>query len=606
MQHRVHQRADFRKSLLSSVGSRIHVYMDVSKAPYQHASPWDTPFEPVTLPDLFARTTERKPEAPLVDFLGRVYSYRALYEEARRFAAGLQDLGIARGDRVGLFLPNVPIYVSAYYGAMMAGAVVVNFSPLYTVEELRQQVEDSGTRLLVTIDAASLLPAALAVLENSSLETLVVGRLGAMLSPLKRLALKLLGRKSISPIPARPDVREWAGVVPRREPAPLALSPADLALLQYTGGTTGRPKGAMLTHANLAINAMQVDAIDPYDRNEPDMIMGALPLFHVFANTCVLNRTVAKGGCIAMVPRFEAKQVLRTLERTRATAFPGVPTMFQALLDDPRIGRTDFSSLRVAISGGAPLPAPVREKFEAATGARLVEGYGLTESAGVVSTNPYTGLRKSGTIGQVIPQTRIMLLDKEDPTRPAPEGEPGELVVAGPQIMQGYWNRPDAAKSAFADIDGTRWLRTGDVAEIDEDGFIAIVDRIKDMIAVGGFKVFPSQVEAVLLEHAAIREVLVIGVPDAYRGETPRAYVTLAEDADATAEELRTWLNARVGKHERVSGVVIRDELPKTMIGKLDRKALRAEVIGGEAGVGEGIGPEADDPSFVAPAKAGA
>ena len=553
--------------------------MDVSKAPYQHAVPWDTAFEPVPLPELFAHSAQRKPEAPLVDFLGRTFSYRDLFSEARRFAAGLQELGIARGDRVGLFLPNVPIYVSAYYGAMMAGAVVVNFSPLYTVDELTQQVEDSGTRLLVTIDAASLLPTALKVLEASPLETLVVQRLGAMLSPLKRVALKLLGRKSIAAIPGRPDVREWADILADREPAPVATSPADLALLQYTGGTTGRPKGAMLTHANLSVNAMQVDAIDPFDRDEPDVIMGALPLFHVFANTCVLNRTVAKGGCIAMVPRFEPKQVLATLARTRATAFPGVPTMYQALLDHPDIAKTDFSALRIAISGGAPLPAPVREKFEAATGARLVEGYGLTESAGVVSTNPYQGLRKPGTIGQVIPQTRVMLLDKEDPTRPAPEGQPGELVIAGPQVMQGYWNRPDAAAHAFARIGDTFWLRTGDVAEIDDDGFITIVDRIKDMIAVGGFKVFPSQVENVLLEHPSVKEALVIGVPDDYLGETPRAYVTLQDDAAAEADDLRAWLNARVGKHERLSGVVIRDELPKTMIGKLDRKALRLEVM---------------------------
>ncbi|AKM08265.1 long-chain-fatty-acid--CoA ligase [Pelagerythrobacter marensis] len=555
--------------------------MDVSKTSYQHAAPWDTRFEPVTLPDLFARSANRHPDAPLVDFLGRSFSYRELHDEARRFAAGLQAMGVDRGDRIGLFLPNVPIYVAAYYGAMMAGAVVVNFSPLYTVDELAQQVEDSGTRLLVTIDAASLLPTALKVLDASPLQTLVVGRLGAMLSWPKRIALKLLGRKSIASIPGQPDVFEWADVAAAAsgEPAAVSIMPADLALLQYTGGTTGRPKGAMLTHTNLAVNALQVDAIDPFGDDVTDVIMGALPLFHVFANTCVLNRTVAKGGCIAMVPRFEPKQVLKTIERTRATAFPGVPTMFQALLDHPDIARTDFSSLKVAISGGAPLPAPVREKFEAATGARLVEGYGLTESAGVVSTNPYTGLRKPGTIGQVIPQTRIILLDKEDPTRLASEGEPGELAITGPQIMQGYWNRPDAAASAFAEIDGTHWLRTGDVAEIDEDGFIAIVDRIKDMIAVGGFKVFPSQVEAILLEHPAIKETLVIGVPDDYLGETPRAYVTLQDDAQTDASALQAWINQRVGKHERVSGVVIRDELPRTMIGKLDRKALRMEVL---------------------------
>lgn len=553
--------------------------MDVNKAQYQHAAAWDTPFDPVTLPHLFARTADRCPDAPLVDFLGRVSSYRELHEEARRFAAGLQTMGIERGDRIGLFLPNVPIYVSAYYGAMMAGAVVVNFSPLYTVDELAQQVEDSGARMLVTIDAASLLPTALEVLDASPLQGLVVGRLGDMLTWPKRIALKLLGRGRIAAIPRRGDVHQWGDVTRPRAPAAVALSPADLALLQYTGGTTGRPKGAMLTHANLAINALQVDAIDPFGDEEADVIMGALPLFHVFANTCVLNRTVAKGGCIAMVPRFEAKQVLATLARTRATAFPGVPTMFQALLDHPDIARTDFSALKVAISGGAPLPAPVREKFEDATGSRLVEGYGLTESAGVVSTNPYTGLRKPGTIGQVIPQTRVILLDKEDPARRAPAGEPGELAIAGPQVMQGYWNRPDAAAASFAEIDGERWLRTGDVATIDDEGFIAIVDRIKDMIAVGGFKVFPSQVEAILLEHPAVKEALVIGVPDDYLGETPRAYVTLQDGADESAEALRTWLNARVGKHERASAVVVREDLPRTMIGKLDRKALRIEVM---------------------------
>ena len=314
-------------------------------------------------------------------------------------------------------------------------------------------------------------------------------------------------------------------------------APTDsIALLQYTGGTTGRAKGAMLSHGNLTANALQVDAIDPFGGR--DMILGVLPLFHVFANTCVLNRTVAKGGCIAMLPRFVAGQALATLERVRATAFPGVPTMYQALLDHPAIAKTDFSSLQICISGGAPLPAPVRDKWEPATHSRLVEGYGLTESSGVVSTNPYQGERKPGTIGQVLPHTRVRLLDKEDPSRPAPPGEPGELAVAGPQIMQGYWNRPEAAKEAFADIGGTRWLRTGDVAVIDEQGFITIVDRIKDMIAVGGFKVFPSQVEAVLLTHPAVKEALVLGLPDAYHGEMPRAFVTLEDGEAATGDEL--------------------------------------------------------------------
>jgi long-chain acyl-CoA synthetase len=558
--------------------------MDVSSAPehpspsqYRHPCAWDVPLEPLTVPDLLVRAARNAPHAPAIDFMGRVYSYAQVLGEARSFAFGLRARGIAPGDRIGLFLPNVPIYLSAYYGAMMAGAVAVNFSPLYTAQELAAQVEDSGTRLLVTVDVASLLPTALEVLEGSTLETLVVGSLGAMLPWPKRIALKLLGRKSLAPIPRRADVLRWEALLGRADGDLPAIAPADLALLQYTGGTTGRPKGAMLSHGNLTANAQQVNAIDPFV--ERDVILGVLPLFHVFANTCVLNRTVAKGGCIAMLPRFVAGQALKTLQRVKATAFPGVPTMYQALLDDPALAKTDFTSLEVCISGGAPLADPVREKWEAATNSRLVEGYGLTESSGVVSTNPYTGERKAGTIGQVLPHTRVRLLDKEDPAKPAPAGEPGELAVAGPQIMQGYWNRPEAAEDAFVEADGTRWLRTGDVAVIDADGFITIVDRIKDMIAVGGFKVFPSQVEAALLQHPAVREALVLGLPDPYHGEMPRAFVTLAVGASASGDDLTQWLNARVGKHERVSAVVVRDALPKTMVGKPDRKALKAEVL---------------------------
>jgi long-chain acyl-CoA synthetase len=536
---------------------------------------------PLSLPDFFAASVAAHGERVLVDFMGREYTYADLHGEALRFAAGLQRLGIARGDRVGLYLPNVPNYVAAYYGASIAGATLVNFSPLYTATELAAQVADSGTRLLVTVDSSALLPTALEVLDASDLEMLVVSSLAGQLPALKGLALRLLGRKSLTRIPARPGVLRWDAVLAQGRPAPVAIDPPrDLALLQYTGGTTGTPKGAMLTHQNLTANARQVEAIDPR-AGERDVIMGVLPLFHVFANVCVLNRTVANGGCIAMLPRFDAGQTLKTLQRVRATAMPGVPTMYQALLDHPQLGQTDFSSLRVCISGGAPLAGPLKERFEAATGARLVEGYGLTETSGVVSTNPYEGEDRTGTIGQVLPETRVRLLDKEDPSRDAAAGEPGELAVQGPQIMQGYWRRPEADATAFAERSDGRWLRTGDVAVIDAQGYVSIVDRIKDMIAVGGFKVFPSQVEDVLLGNPAVKEVLVLGVPDAYLGEVPRAYVTLADGAASDGAALREWLNARLGKHERVDAVVVRDSLPKTMIGKLDRKALRAEVEAG-------------------------
>jgi long-chain acyl-CoA synthetase len=292
----------------------------------------------------------------------------------------------------------------------------------------------------------------------------------------------------------------------------------------------------------------------------------------------VINRTVLNGGCIAMLPRFRADQCLQTLERVKATSMPGVPTMYQALLDHPDIAKTDFSSLQICISGGAPLPLPAKQRFEAATGARLVEGYGLTETSGVVSTNPFDGDDRTGTIGHPFPGTDLRLLDKEDPSRDALPGDPGELAIRGPQVMRGYWNRPDAAANAFAELDGELWLRTGDVATIDVEGYVSIVDRMKDMIAVGGFKVFPSQVEVVLVEHPAVKEALVIGVVDEYRGEMPRAFVTLQPDTAAGEDELRDWLNERMGKHERVDQVVIRGSLPKTMIGKLDRKALRTEV----------------------------
>jgi len=519
------------------------------------------------------------PQAPFLHFLGRTYSYAQIHKEAKAFALGLQAIGIAKGDRVGLFLPNVPIYAAAYYGAMMAGAVVVNFSPLYSVEELSWQVGDSGTRVLVTVDVPELYKTAHKVLEGSALETLVVGSLADQLPWYKGLALQLLKRKQIADVAHGPTIKSWAEMIPVGTLAPVDITPADLALLQYTGGTTGRPKGAMLGHDQLSVNAQQVAALNPFGNPTGECFMGALPFFHVFANTALLNHAMVTGASIAMVPRFETKQVLETIQRYRCTGFPGVPTMFQAILDHPDLPKTDLSSLKVCISGGAPMPGPVHEKFEAVTGVRVCEGYGLTESAGVVSANPYQGTRKRGTIGQLVPGTEVVLLDKEDPSRLAPEGEPGELAVHGPQVMRGYWNRPESDAETFAAIGGKRYLRTGDVARIDAEGFLEIVDRIKDMIAVGGFKVFPSVVEDVILEHPAVKEALVIGVPEEYRGEVPRAYVTLNDGASATGDELAAWLNARIGKHERVDMVVVRESLPKTMIGKLDRKTLRAEVL---------------------------
>ena len=545
---------------------------------YVHPVPWDTTHAPMTLPAMLFASAERRGDAPLLTFQGARQSYREVADAVRRFATGLTRMGVRPGERVGLYLPNVPHYVAAYYGAMAAGAIAVNFSPLYTVDELAHQVEDSGTRVLVTLSASALLPNALEVLARSSLERLVVGSVAEALPRVPAAAYRLLKRRDIAAVPADARATLWSDLLANDGVAALpTLDPDEVALLQYTGGTTGTPKGAMLTHANLHANAAQVNDLDPRAGDgDADRILGVLPFFHVFANTCVLNRTVLNGGSIAMLPRFEAEAALKALVAARATSLPGVPTMYQALLDHPDCAHTDFSSLRICISGGAPLSAALHHRWEAATGARLVEGYGLTESSGVVSTNPYEGENRLGTIGQPLPATRVRLLDQEDPTREAEER--GEIAVRGPQIMRGYWQRPDADAEVFAD----GWLRTGDVGTIDDDGFVRVVDRIKDMIAVGGFKVFPSQIEAVLSTHPAVRECLVLGLPDPYAGERPRGYAVLDPEAGVApaADELRDWLNAKLGKHERVDAVVLRDSLPKTPIGKPSRKDLRAEVVG--------------------------
>lgn len=552
----------------------------VWRTAFNHPGKWDDVFPPISMVELFEASAAAHPHAPLLDFMGRKYSYAETLDGANRVACGLKALGYGRGDRIGLFLPNVPHYVAAYYGILRLGATVVNFSPLYSVEELSAQVADSGTRLLFTLSASALLPTALEVLEASALERLVVGSVAGALPPAKSLFYRWFKTKEVAPRPDDPRILAFSKLIANPGSCErVTLDPErDLALIQYTGGTTGTPKGAMLTHQNLSANARQVARLDPDMGKTQDTILGVLPFFHVFANTCVLNRTVLTGGEIVMLPRFNAKQALVELRRTRPRSLPGVPTMYQALLDAPGMKPSDFSSLRYCISGGAPLPAQLKEEWERITGARVIEGYGLSESSGVVSTNPYEGLNKPGTIGQPLAGTRVRLVDKEDPTRPPPPGEPGEIVVSGPQIMKGYWNRPETDADTFVD---DHWLRTGDVGTIDADGYIRIVDRLKDMIAVGGFKVFPSQIEAVLYRHPAIKEALVIGLPDAYHGELPHAYVVLDADAEPiSGTELSLWLNAQLGKHERVSEVVVRESLPKTMIGKLSRKDLLKEVQG--------------------------
>lgn len=541
---------------------------------YGHPVPWRTSFDAMPVFELLERTARRLPKAPCVEFLGRTFSYEKIADLVDRAAEGFRRLGVAKGVKVGLFLPNCPQYVVAYYAAMKAGGTVVNFSPLYTVDELAAQVEDSETDIMVCLDVAQLYPTIAKVLDSTRLKTLVVGNLAEVLPRGKAMLYRMFKRRERSRFALDAAHVKFRSLLANSGlGAPPAIDPhEDIALLQYTGGTTGTPKGAVLTHANLSANAQQVDSIDP-SRDAEDRILGALPLFHVFANTCVLNRTVLRGGEMVLLPKFELGAALKTIHRRRITAVPGVPTMYQAFLDHPKIEKYDLSSIRICISGGAPMPAELKARFEEKTGAIVVEGYGLTESSGVVSVNPYEGVAKDGSIGQPLPGTDVVLVDKDDPTRLAAPGESGEITISGPQVMRGYWNKPTETANSF--VDGR--LRTGDVGAIDADGYLYVVDRLKDMIVVGGFKVFPSQLEDHLYRHPAIKEALVIGIADPYLGERPKAFVTLQPGATASGAELLSWLNGRLGKHERAAAVEIRDTLPKTMIGKLSRKELVAE-----------------------------
>ena len=530
----------------------------------------DEPYAPLSLPDMFFASVAQDPSAPIADFLGRRFSYGEIAAQARALAAGLQARGIVKGDRVGLFLPNVPLYLSAYYGVLLTGASVVNYPPMWDAAQLARALAETTPKLVISIDIPALLDTARAADREVPTPTLVVGRMATMLPPLKRLLLGLSGRsgriRGKNTIPL-------AALLRNGEPDPVIIDPlTDVAVIQYSSGTTGTPRAVRLSHQNLTANARQLEEIDPW-RGEHHTMVGVVPLATTFGNSAVLNRTVFDRGCIALLPQFVPRQVLRTIRRTKATTFPGIPTMFQALLDDPALAGAGLASLRAGICGGASLSPLLKSRFEAASGATVVEGYGLTEAAGVISVNPFDAPQLPGSAGKPLPGTSWTLLDRTDPTRLALVGEPGELAVAGPQIMLGYWN--DAAVDAAA-FTGN-WLRTGDYATIDPDGFASIIDRLSDAINIAGTTIFPSRIEQILLTHEHVREAVVIGIPDAFRGESPKAFVTLSDDSFETGESLRNWLNGRLPPNERVLAVEVRTSLPRVPVGKLDRKALRLE-----------------------------
>ena len=538
---------------------------------------WNQSFAPRLVSTLLDEAVAAYGQRPCTYFLGRRLSYAEIGALSDRAAKGLRRLGVGEGVKVGLLLPNSPTFLIYYFGILKAGGTVVNFNPLYSLDEIEFQIRDSDTKIMVTLDLALLFGKVEAMLKRGALEKAVVAKFTSLLPPLKAVGLKLTQRTKLATVGLsrmrRRIVRERDLLDNDGRYEPPVITPDAIAVLQYTGGTTGTPKGAMLTHANISINVMQVMRWRNLPPSRTDRVLGVLPLFHVFAMTTVMNFGIASGMEIILVPKFELIETLKLIVKLRPTMMPGVPTLYNAILRHPRIARFDLSSLEFCISGGAALPMEIKRGFEKLTGCTLVEGYGLSETSPVATCNPLDSI-KEGSIGLPLPGTELSIRSLDDPAVEVTPGEAGEICIAGPQVMVGYWKKPEETESSFAG----RFFRTGDVGYMDEDGYVYIVDRIKDMINAAGFKVYPRRIEDVLYEHSAVAECVVIGIPDAYRGEAPKAFVRLKEGREATtAAELLAFLRPKLSKLEIPAAIEFRTELPKTMIGKLSKKELREQ-----------------------------
>jgi len=543
------------------------------------------PYPDISVFQMLERSAQRFPDRPAIAWFGRKLSYAETLRETERCSAMLAALGVGAGDRVALVMPNCPQYVMAYYAITRLGAVVVGNNPLYTKREMELQLRDCGAQVVIVLD---LLYSDFAdVFASVGIPHVVVARLNDYMSfPKKQLAPLLKFRKNQKaqgkpwpPVPSGAPVKWWHRLMASAGPAPAAATvdpEKDAAGFIYTGGTTGISKGAMLSHRNLVANAMQAAG---YLRLEDghEAVLGALPFFHSFG-MIAMNVAVVMAGKLIPVPNpRDLHLMLEEMSKEKPTFFPGVPRMFIALNESPLTKKFDLRSVKACVSGGAPLPLAVANRFAQITGgAKLVEGYGLTESSPVTHANPLDGPRQEGSIGLPVPDTDCKIVDLEDPDRELGMGERGELCVRGPQIMLGYWNRPE--ETAVAIRNG--WLHTGDVAVMDEGGWFRIVDRIKEMIDVSGFNVYPTEVEEVLYHHPKVQKVAVVGVPDPTTGEAVKAYIVLKEGQQATVDELVTWArdpdNGLTG-YRVPKQIEFRDALPETLIGKVLRRVLQEE-----------------------------
>lgn len=524
---------------------------------------------------IFDDAVARFPGNACVDFLGKQYSYREIGRLVDCAAKGLQGLGVGKGVQVGLFLPNCPYSVIFYYAVLKAGGTVVNINPLYAEEEILRQLRDSETRIVVTLDMRTLHLKLAAVMERAAIEKVIVCRMADALPFPQSSIFQLLKRKEIARIPA--DGRHVAFrtlIANAGDFRPVTIDPErDLALLQYTGGTTGTPKGAMLTHANLYANTLQTAMWFPAMEAGRERILGVLPLFHAFAMTVIMNAGISQGAELILQPHFRLDSVLKAINKRRPTLLPGVPTMYAAIVACKQLEKYDLSSLKFCLSGGAPLPMRLKHDFEALTGCKLVEGYGLTECAPVVTTNPMSGAYKERSVGLPLPGTIIEITALDDPTRLLPLGATGEICVRGPQVMLGYWRRPWETADTMV---GGR-LHTGDVGYMDEQGYTFITDRAKDLILVGGYNVYPRMVEEAILQHPVVADVAVCGIHDDRRGETVKAFIVPKDGQRLTLGELRAFLKDKLAPFEMPRSIAFRDSLPRTPFGKVSRKDLIAE-----------------------------
>jgi long-chain acyl-CoA synthetase len=486
------------------------------------------------------------------------------------FAAGLQASGIRQGDRVALMLPNLPQFLVSFFGALKAGAVVVPTNPLYTQHELEHQLDDAGATAIITLD--QLFPRVQAALPNTRICTVIVTSIApALPRHLRPLYSLKQWREGVRAVKRGGVVHRFEELLSASSPLrTVSVTPDDLAVLQYTGGTTGRAKGAMLTHRNLVANAVQAYHWQGQQPKGEVRMLCAAPFFHVYGLTIGMNMSVFGGLTMLLVPRFIPQEVARLAEKYSPQLFPGVPTMYVALANLKGFSQRQFGSLEICISGAAPLPPEVQRSFQAVSGCRLVEGYGLTEASPVTHCNPVRGDARDDTIGVPFPDTDAMITDPET-WMPLPAGAVGELTVRGPQVMQGYWNRPEETAAVLRD----GWLHTGDLGTMDEDGYFHIVDRKKDLIIAGGYNVYPREVDDVLYSHPAIQEAAVIGAPSDYRGETVKAVVVVKEEAHLTEEEIIAFCRDELAPYKVPKVIEFRTDLPKSLIGKVLRRELR-------------------------------